>query len=267
MVTWLAQGSPQQPSPNFVSSALCAHWLGAKTLGEQKEGPRNQPVVVQSTKQLPNTTPQPVKKRPTTKTTMGFLRPPRLILITAALVLWVALGLASAAELTCLATGTGDWHTPTTWTNCNSGVPGENDTAIISGSSAHVTIDGEAYTTALTVTAGATLTSQGPASSLPLPLVIRASGVVGRCLASLTFSVLVGHLVFLATIELVVDDGATLHSRVQATLDVGSNLSCSQANITVENDFVLSIGSLLRPLVVVIVVGGLVCANRPPTPH
>jgi hypothetical protein len=74
------------------------------------------------------------------------------------------MGLTSAAELTCLATGTGDWHTSTTWTNCDSGVPGENDAAIISGSSAHVTINGgDAYSTELTVTAGATLTNLGPA--------------------------------------------------------------------------------------------------------
>jgi hypothetical protein len=94
-------------------------------------------------------------------------RPPRLFFI-AALILSMALGLASA-QLKCLATGTGDWHTSTTWTNCDSGVPGELDTAIISGSSAHVTIDGgrESYTTALTVTTGATLTNKGTRPPIP----------------------------------------------------------------------------------------------------
>jgi hypothetical protein len=44
-------------------------------------------------------------------------------------------------------------------------VPGENDKAIISGSSAHVTIDsgtGMVTVGSLTVTAGAMLNSQGP---------------------------------------------------------------------------------------------------------
>jgi hypothetical protein len=40
----------------------------------------------------------------------------------------------------------------------------------------------------------------------------------------------------------VVDDGATLHS--ERIFDVYSNLTCSQANITVESNLVLEMGSL-----------------------
>jgi hypothetical protein len=45
--------------------------------------------------------------------------------------------------------------------------------------------------------------------------------------------------------ELVVDDGATLHlpAGVSAGITVNSNLTCSQANITVAHDFVLELGS------------------------
>jgi hypothetical protein len=61
------------------------------------------------------------------------------VLVVLAALACVAPG-ASAQPYTCTASGKGDWHAASTWTDCNSGVPGANDTAYIEGSNAEVTI-------------------------------------------------------------------------------------------------------------------------------
>jgi hypothetical protein len=69
----------------------------------------------------------------------GVLKTAVAVLFVLAALACVAPG-ASAQPYTCTASGKGDWHAASTWTDCNSGVPGANDTARIQGSNAEVTI-------------------------------------------------------------------------------------------------------------------------------
>jgi hypothetical protein len=169
------------------------------------------------------------------------------VVVTAMLLQAGTLSLAGVAyTYTCTASETGGaWNVASTWVNCTSGVPGANDTVLVSGPKAVVTIaSGQTVSVIrLQVENAATLSSKGttPASSSDVCVCVGGGKVKLTSLHRCTPSGLLNAVTISVNFAKLTSTGkVTLMSRLDDPYMFDAGLDVQESDLMLSADLVIS---------------------------